>query len=88
MRSTGSEGPPANEPKSFVRALIGVVSLLASMVVIPAGFVLLVTGMQRGGDSTRPMLQALGVLAAGGGLMALGVSMLIWEMSVRYGIRK
>ncbi len=80
-------GPP-DEPKSFLRALIGVVSLVLSMIVIPAGFVLLVTGLNAGSYNTRPMVNALGVLSIGGGLLALGVSMLIWEMSVRYGVRR
>jgi hypothetical protein len=58
------------------------------MVVLPVGFVVLVTGLQDGSYNTRVMVNALGVLALGGGLLALGVSMLIWEMSVRYGVRK
>jgi hypothetical protein len=82
--------PPGSpeEPKSFLRALIGVVSLVLSMIVIPAGFVLLVTDMQAGPANRRTMMNALGVLSIGGGLLALGVSMLIWEMSVRYGVRR
>ena len=83
----GSPGPP-EEPKSFVRALIGVVSLVLSMIVIPAGFVLLVANMQAGDSSRRALMNALGVLSIGGGLMALGIAMLIWEMSVRYGVRR
>ena len=58
------------------------------MIVIPAGFVLLVTDMQAGNSSRVPLVNALGVLSIGGGLMALGISMLIWEMSVRYGVRR
>jgi hypothetical protein len=85
--SPESPGPP-DEPKSFLRALIGVVSLVLSMVVIPAGFVLLVTDMQAGDSSRRGLLNALAVLSIGGGLMALGIAMLIWEMSVRYGVRR
>ena len=80
-------GPPP-EPKSFFRAFVGILSLLLSMIVIPVGFVLLITGLQAAGSTPRVMGTALGVLAAGGGLMALGVSLLIWEMSVRYGVRK
>jgi hypothetical protein len=79
---------PPTEPKSFLRALIGIVSLILSMVVIPAGFVLLVTDMQTGDSSRRALLNALAVLSVGGGLMALGVAMLIWEVSVRYGVRR
>jgi hypothetical protein len=79
---------PHDEPKSFLRALIGVVALVLAMIVIPLGFVLLVTDMQAGDTSRRALLNALGVLSIGGGLMALGVAMLIWEMSVRYGVRR
>jgi len=82
------QGGPPPEPKSFLRALIGVLSLVLSMIVLPAGFVLLVSGLRSGSDDTRAMVNALGVLSIGGGLMALGVAMLIWEMSVRYGVRK
>jgi len=79
---------PPVQPKSFFRAFVAVLSLLLSVIVIPLGFVLLVTGLQTGSYNTRAMVNALAVLAGGGGLMALGVSLLIWEMSVRYGVRK
>jgi hypothetical protein len=85
--SPGSGGPPSDS-KSFLRALVGVVALVSSVIVLPAGFVLLISGMQQGDDDTRSMVNALGVLSIGGGLMALGVAMLIWEASVRYGVRK
>jgi hypothetical protein len=77
----------APERKSLLRALIGVVALLSSLIVIPIGFVLLVTDGQ-GGSSVRNLARPLGVLMAGGGLLALGIATLIWEMSVRYGIRR
>jgi hypothetical protein len=77
----------APERKSLLRALIGVVALLSSLIVIPIGFVLLVTDGQ-GGSSVRSLARPLGVLMAGGGLLALGIATLIWEMSVRYGIRR
>jgi hypothetical protein len=86
-QSGESPGPPP-AAKSFLRALVGVVSLVLSMIVIPAGFVLLVSDMQAGDSSRRALMNALGVLSVGGGLMALGISMLIWEMSVRYGVRR
>jgi hypothetical protein len=79
---------PPPESKSFLRALVGVLALASSVIVLPAGFVLLISGLQDGNDDTRSMVNALGVLSIGGGLMALGVAMLIWEMSVRYGVRK
>jgi hypothetical protein len=77
----------APEGKSLLRALIGVVSLLSSLIVLPIGFVLLVADGP-GGSSVRSLARPLAVLMAGGGLLALGVAMLIWEVSVRYGIRR
>jgi hypothetical protein len=80
-------GPAQHEPKSLLRAVLGVVSVLTSLVVVPIGVVLLVVDAQ-GGSSFRALLRPLGVLMAGGGLLAFGIAMLIWEMSVRYGIRR
>jgi hypothetical protein len=77
----------APERKSLLRALVGVVSLVSSLIVIPLGFVVLITDAQSG-SSGRSLTRPLGVLMAGGGLLALGVAMLIWEVSVRYGIRR
>jgi hypothetical protein len=82
-----SAGPP-DAPKSLLRALAGVVSLVLSMIVIPAGFVMLVTSMRGGHFGPRVLISPLAVLSIGGGLMALGVSLLIWETSVRYGVRR
>jgi hypothetical protein len=71
------------ESKSLLRAILGVVSLISSLVVIPIGFVLLVVDAQQ-----RGMTRALTVLMAGGFLMSLGIALLIWEVSGRYGIRR
>lgn len=79
---------PVPEPGSIPRAVAGIVSLVMAMVVIAAGFVLLVGTLQAGGYNTRGMIAALGVLGAGGGLLALGIGLLIWELSGRYGIRR
>ncbi|HQZ39528.1 MAG TPA: hypothetical protein PLH72_10860 [Vicinamibacterales bacterium] len=68
--------------------LTAVVSLGASLVVFAAGFVRLVTGLQAGGSGTRTELVAYGLLGLGGGLLALGVALLIWEMSGRHNIRR
>ena len=75
----------APEPKSLLRAVLGVVSLLSSLVLIPIGMVLLIADTRDGGAG---LARPLGVLATGGALLALGVAMLIWEVSVRYGIRR
>lgn len=80
MTSTGPS------PSSFIRLLLAVVSLVASVVVIAAGFVLLVTRLEGGAYNERPMVEALGVLGLGGGLMALGIGLLIWELAGRYNL--
>ena len=73
---------PGREPKSVLRAVLGAVALLSSLVVIPIGFVLLVIDLQ------QSMVRALAVLMTGGFLLALGIALLIWEFSGRYGIRR
>jgi hypothetical protein len=80
-------GPARDEPKSLLRAVLGVVSLLASLVVIPIGVVLLVADAESG-NSIRALTRPVGVLMTGGALLAFGIAILIWEMSVRYGIRR
>jgi len=80
--------PPPRDQKSFVRALLGVVSLVAALVVVAAAFILLIAAMQDGERGTPPFFNALAVLGVGGGLMAAGIALLIWEMSIRYDIRK
>jgi hypothetical protein len=80
--------PPSRDEKSFIRALVGVVSLLVSLVIVGAGFAMLVTAMRAGEHGTRPWFGALAVLGAGGGLAAAGIALLIWETSIRYDIRK
>jgi disulfide bond formation protein DsbB len=61
---------------------------VAALVVVAAGFMLLIAAMQAGERGTRPFFNALAVLGVGGGLMAAGIALLIWEMSIRYDIRK
>jgi hypothetical protein len=73
--------------KSLLRALIGTVSLLASLIVIGLGFVML-AGRAESGGSWRTLIPPLGVLACGGALLSFGITLLIWEMSVRYDIRR
>jgi hypothetical protein len=74
------EGP---ESASLLRAVLGVVALLTSFVVIPIGFVLLIIDLEQ-----SSMVRPLATLMAGGFLLASGIALLIWEMSVRYGIRR
>jgi hypothetical protein len=71
---------------SFSRMLMAIVSLVSALVVIAAGFVLLVTRLEGGAYNERAMVEALGVLGIGGGLMALGIGLLIWELAGRYDL--
>ena len=73
--------PP--ESASLVRAILGVVALLSSFVVLAIGFGLLIVDLQR-----SSMVRPVATLMAGGFLLASGVALLIWEVSVRYGIRR
>jgi hypothetical protein len=74
-------------PKSVIRATAGVVSIAVALIVIPIGFVLIVTDTRTGGG-VETLVRPLAALTVGGGLLACGIALLIWEMSVRYGIRR
>ena len=80
--------PPSRDQQSFVRALVGLLSLVASLVVVGVGMVMLVAAMNAGERGTGPWYGALAVLGVGGGLLAAGIALLIWEMSIRYDVRK
>ena len=71
------------ESKSLLRAILGVVSLISSLVVLPIGFVLLISDAPQ-----QVMTRAVSVLMAGGFLLAFGIALLIWEVSGRYGIKR
>jgi TRAP-type C4-dicarboxylate transport system permease small subunit len=77
--------PPSK--RSVLRAIGGVVCLVASFVVLPAGFILMVGALESSGYGSAGVTRGLAVLAAGGGLLGLGIALLIWELSVRYGVR-
>jgi hypothetical protein len=72
---------------SPIRYIAGVVSLISAMVVLPAGGLQMVRTLERGGYGTAGIDQALAILGAGGGLLALGIALLIWEVSVRHNWR-
>jgi hypothetical protein len=73
--------------QSILRTISGAVCLVASLVVLPAGFVMMVRALERSGYGSPAVTQSLTVLAAGGGLLGLGIALLIWELSVRYNVR-
>lgn len=72
---------------SPVRHIIGAVCLVASLVVVAIGFALLVRALDGGQYGTAHIAWALVALGAGGGLMGVGFALLIWEYSVRHGVR-
>ena len=72
---------------SSIRYVAGVVSLIAALVALAAGAVQMVSTLERGGYGTTGINVALVWLAAGGALLGLGISLMIWELSVRHNIR-
>jgi hypothetical protein len=79
-----SPGPQRGSP---VRWVVGMVSLLGALVALPAGGVQMVRALERGGYGTGAVDVALLWLAVGGGLLGIGISLIIWELSVRHNIR-
>jgi hypothetical protein len=73
--------------RSVIRAVSGAVCLLSSLVVMPAGLIMMVRALESSGYGSTGVTRALWVLAAGGGLLGLGIALLIWELSVRYNVR-
>jgi hypothetical protein len=80
MTAAGSKGSP-------VRYVIAMVALIGALVALPGGAILMVRTLERGGYGTSGIDVALVWLAVGGALLGLGISLLIWELSVRHNIR-
>jgi hypothetical protein len=80
---------PSDAPvkRSFLRAIAGAVCLVGSLVVLPAGFIMMIRALETSGYGSAGVTRALAILASGGGLLGLGIALLIWELSVRYGVR-
>ena len=78
--------PPPQKPSS-IRYVTAGVSLIGAMVCLPAGFIQMVLALQRGGYGTTSMTYPIAWLALGGGLLGLGMALMIWEISVRHGVR-
>lgn len=72
---------------SSIRFVTAGVCLIGAMVCLPAGFLQMVLALQRGGYGTSSITHAVAWLALGGGLLGLGIALMIWELSVRHGIR-
>lgn len=76
--------PQRPSPTRYVAAGV---SLIAAMVCLPAGFIQMILALQRGGYGTASMTAPIAWLALGGGLLGLGIALMIWELSVRHGVR-
>ena len=72
---------------SPIRYVAGLVLLVASLVTLLSGGFMMVDALERGAYGTSTIDRAVTVLASGGGFLAIGISLLIWEISVRYNIR-
>lgn len=79
-----SSGPHRGSPARYIG---GMVCLMGAMVTIPAGFIQMIRALEGGGYGTSSNTLAFATLGLGGGLLALGMALLIWELSVRYNIR-
>jgi hypothetical protein len=77
-------GPQRGSPARYV---VGIVSLIGAMVTTAAGFVQMIGALERGGYGTSSNTIAFLWLGLGGGLLGLGMSLIIWELSVRHNIR-
>lgn len=72
---------------SSIRYVLGMVSLIGALVALPAGGIQMVRTLERGGYGTSGIDVALMWLGAGGALLGIGISLIIWELSVRHNIR-
>ncbi len=78
---------PLPGKSSTARTIGGGVALVTSFVFTASGFAQMVTSLEAGRYGTSSITAALALLGIGGGLLALGIGLLIWEYSVRYGVR-
>jgi len=78
------EGPQHGSPIRYVAAMV---SLFGAMVAIPGGAVQMIRTLERGGYGTTSIDIALIWLGVGGALLGMGISLLIWELSVRHNVR-
>lgn len=85
-REGGSATREGGRP-SPTRYIIGSVSLVGALVVLPAGGLHMVHALERGGYGTSNINYAVALLGLGGGLLGLGIALLIWEISVRHNWR-
>ena len=72
---------------SSIRYVIGLVSLVGAFVALAAGGMQMVRTLERGGYGTSGIDIAIAWLVAGGALLGIGISLVIWELSIRHNIR-
>ena len=72
---------------SSIRYVSGLVLLAAALVTLLSGGLMMVRALERGGYGTSSVDRPLTLLAAGGGFLAIGISLLIWVVSIRHNIR-
>ena len=82
-RRAGREGRRG----SSIRYVIGLVSLVGAFVALAAGGMQMVRTLERGGYGTSGIDVAIAWLVAGGALLGIVVSLVIWELSIRHNIR-
>jgi hypothetical protein len=73
-------------PRSAIRTVLGWVSLVLALVILPVSGIGLVRALDAGGYGTSSVTVALYWLSGGGAFLAFGIALLIWEASVRYRI--
>ena len=61
--------------------------MASSLAIIGASFVLFTRALDVSGYGSPAWKTALMWMSGGGGLLGIGMSCLIWELSVRYNIR-
>jgi len=78
---------PTPAKGSTIRGVIGALSLLLALVMLPVAFVMMIRGVEQFGYGSEPVRQSLILMSVGGGLLGIGIAVLIWEFSVRYDVR-
>ena len=79
-----TQNPQQPSPTRYVTAAV---CLIGAMICLPAGFIQMVLVLQRGGYGSHSLGYAIAWLGLGGGLLGLGIALMIWELSVRHGVR-
>lgn len=77
-------GPQRGSPARYI---CGLICLVTSLIVLPAGFLQMVSVLEGGGYGTSRNTMAFVTLGVGGALLGLGIALVIWELSVRHNIR-